>query len=240
MREDLALLLRDYISISQMRKHSNCPRSYYYRYIEGLSEAPTPIMAKGGLIERFVWDIHERGAKGPRLDIFEDKIEVLSPDEIDTCFYMADYYYQNFASWKWDNDIQYQVHADVDIEMDGKIYKLKGVLDILTDKGIYEIKTTSKLMSEIPILNRFQPLLYSLAYPDRELYLHYIRNHVSKSGEDFKEIHLVFSDAERNLFFDMIKDFRTAIESGVFFRNTNSFYCNSKSCDFFGICRGER
>lgn len=136
-----------------------------------------------------------------------------------------------------------QIERKVELRVPGVPIPVIGYIDVLLSNGMpADFKTSSKSWSEERAQNEQQSLFYLGALNQAgEKTPHWGFKHfifVKTKKPQFQELEHYHSPAEVMKLFMSIRQVWQAIEAGSFVKNTTSWKCSPKFCDFYSKCMG--
>jgi len=246
-------LPKGYISYSQIRTYRNCPRQYFFSYIENIK---TPINDKifVGVVfhdtaEFYIKKQIEGSSPSAEetsecfIKTFNSKVEsseIIWSESKEKSFKRGlafiNYFVKNIAS-----DIKPMMSEKaVECAMPGSDIKLKGIIDLVEeDFSITDFKTTTAKWSKDRINKSFlQMCIYKYLFEEsigghiKELKFKII---YSKNATKIKhqEQSLLSENVDMSKVFEIINFVIDNIEKGYFYKN-ESYICNF--CDYKNIC----
>jgi RecB family exonuclease len=254
--------IRPHFSMTQLNSYLDCPYRYYLGYIEKLPWEKLPSAVAFGssihrAIERFNRTLLDGGMDEETIiTVFEeqfkveaarDKIEFKDKDEKDELLEKGKglilLYHQQFSCIK-PQSIERTFRLPILDPATGLFVPTRdilGVIDLVAEDEIIEIKTTGKSMTQKESDSSLQLTLYSWAYRlirGREekaiKTVNLVKN--SKPVIQTMETHRTALDHTRLM--ELMAQVIRAIDAGVFYRNPNSKY-GCDGCVYYNACNGK-
>lgn len=247
------MLPQGYLSVSQINKYLTCPKSYYYKYVEGLPESKSSSLLVGSSFHSVIEQANKRK--------LEDG-ELINDEDIEKIY--NKYWNENNEDIDWNEDEDPNeerergitlakaylsdigkdldpigIEARFDIEVAGVPFM--GYIDLIENNGaIRDLKTAKKSPSKDTADKSIQLAAYALAY--REL----TGNKESSTSLDYAvslktpkivRLETEITDTRIDRLKDTVWEVANGIEKEVFPRNEAGFGCSY--CSFKDICKGE-
>jgi CRISPR/Cas system-associated exonuclease Cas4 (RecB family) len=252
---------RPHISISQLTTYLQCPRQYYYQYIQAIPWKTTPpAVAFGDVTHKAIEAINKSLMDGKSINreesvtIFNDgwvakveseNIEWKFADESADLLVkgreLIGLYHDNFKTSKTRAaELEFRLPIlDPATGLFIESHDVVGKIDAIFEDGtIIEIKTNSKTPSQVDIDTNLQLTAYSFAY--RMLYGIPEDNLMVISLIKTKEPQIVCLKTARNeasytRLFKLIESVLKSIEHGLFYCNQLNIW-GCKSCQYLAEC----
>jgi len=243
---------RPHFSVTQLRTYLECPYKYYLAYEEKLQWEKIPSgVSFGSAMHRTIEGFNRACTDGDRMDeksiiaLFESQwkaeteregIEYKNPDEreelMDKGKRLAQLYCQQFA------DIEPQAVErafrlpilDVSTGMFEASRDIIGVIDLIADDGVVEIKTSARSINQREADTSLQLTLYSWAY-------RMIRGEEEKSLKTIALLKTAKSAIQTVETYRTAEDHSRLMELRVFYRNPNTRY-GCDGCVYRMACGG--
>ena len=246
-------LPRGYISHSQIRAYNECPKKYYYSYVEGIQPPINEKLLLGELFHAAIEEYFGRQISGSPLDekaaaaffsaafdaaVTEREIRWQSPprETRERGLAFMGYFLRHIAP----AIRPLMVEKELSVELPGAGVILKGVIDLVEeDYSITDFKTTTSRWSPSKARNSQQMIIYKYLF-DRSFgpiqaqlkyEVLYAKNAANIRHQTLAVIPA--ADAEEKLL-EMIGHVVENISQGVFYAKENPF---CRYCDFHGMCR---
>jgi CRISPR/Cas system-associated exonuclease Cas4 (RecB family) len=258
---------RPHISISQLTTYLQCPRQYYYQYVQAIPWATTPpAVAFGDVAHKAIEVINRSLIDGSKVIDREESISVFTqawtaksasdtesidwktPDESADLLVkgmeLIGLYHDRFNDSKIrDVELEFRLPIlDANTGLFIESHDVVGKIDAISiDGNIIEIKTASKSPCQTDIDTNMQLTLYSWAY--RLLYGQPEDKLMVVSLVKTKDPQIVCLNTTRtevnySRLFKLIDSILKAIDSGLFYCNQlNVWGC--KSCQYVTQCESE-
>ncbi len=247
-------LPKKYISYNQIRTYRNCPRQYYFSYIENIRTALNDKVFLG-VIFHDAADFH-----------LKKKMKGLTPDIKDTSEYFSDTFNrmaeESEIIWSDGREkafnrglafIKYFVREiapgikpmmtekEIECDLPNSEIKLRGIIDLVEeDFSLTDFKTTTTKWSKGRVKKSFlQMFIYKFLFEEsiggfvKELKFKIIYSKKA-TGIRHQEQSLPAEDVNMEEVFDIINFVIENIEK-EFFQKTESYICNF--CDYKDICK---
>lgn len=248
----------DHLSYSSVSSYLLCGRAWSFRYVEKVA-APTAtalvmgsafhdtvegyITGKGDLVTLWgrVWGAQlernpqiEWGADTPE-SLSNDGIRIISAKPVRE---MLDAIAANF-------DREHgEVERRVELHVPGVPIPVIGYIDIITKDGIPgDFKTAARMWANNKASEELQPLVYLAALNQQGIDTHQWRFNHYVATKTARPDARVFStqrspdEVFRNLF-PTIQQVWSGIQANVFPKNTSTWKCSPKYCEYYGMCQG--
>ncbi len=254
--------IRPHFSMTQLNAYLECPYRYYLGYVEKLPWEKLPsgvvfgsamhraierynrTLADGRMDEEAVITVFEEQFK---VETARDKIEFKDKDErqelLDKGKQLIGLYHQQFSHIK-PQAIERTFRLPILDPSTGLFVPsrdLLGVIDLVTDGEIIEIKTSGKSMNQKEADSSLQLTLYSWAYrliKGREEKSIKTINLVKNSKPVVQTVETHRTSAEHTRLMELISQVIRAIDTGIFYRNPNTRY-GCDGCVYFNACNGK-
>lgn len=246
---------------SHLQSFLKCGKLYEFRYIRGLKIAPKAALTVGSSVDASVSKNMVAKIQGEALTLEEaqavaaDTFDKLSPETVfdedekpgemkDMSIKLSTLHHTVAAPLIQPKTVQ----EEFVIEMDCG-YDLGGTIDLTDAHGfIRDTKTAARQnASGYSVERSFQPAMYSFAYralrgePEKGFVYDILKKPTAKIAPEYVQVSGQVSDADHNWLFDSIDQVHKAIQSGVALpAPEGSWYCNSKWCGYWSICKGKK
>jgi len=248
-------LPRGYISHSQIRTYKECPKKYYFAYIEGMQPPGNERVFLGEIFHAAVEEYFKRKISGSPPDeeaaaaffsaafdaaSAEREIRWQSPSRETKARGLA--FLQYFMRHIAPATKPLMVEKELSVELPGIGVVLKGVVDLVEeDFSITDFKTTTSKWSPSRARNSAQMVIYKYLF-DRsfgpaqaslKFEVLYAKNAGHVRHQTFAVVPA--ADAVEKLL-ELIGHVVENINNGVFYANETPF---CRYCEFHGLCRGK-
>ena len=242
-----------YISISQINKYLACPKSYEYRYVQGIPETKSSALVVGSSFHKVIQESNRRKLETGELltdeemnEIYKEywdksNIDIDWKDDEDP----ATEYERGLVMAKaYMDDIGKQLEpvgfeARFDVEVEG--IPFMGYIDLIEKDGtIRDLKTSKKSPAKDMAEKSLQLTGYAYAYREltgdreRACSLDYVVS--LKRGVKITRLETEISDNRIERFKDTLWNVANAIDKEIYYRN-EGMACSW--CNFKDICKGE-
>jgi hypothetical protein len=254
--------IRPHFSMTQLSAYLDCPHRYYLSYIEKLPWEKLPsgvvfgssmhraierynrTLADGGMDEEAIITVFEEQFK---IETARDKIEFKDSDEkqglLEKGKGLIQLYHQQYGNIK-PQAVERTFRLPILDPATGLFVNSRdilGVIDLIADDEIIEIKTSGKSMNQKEADGSLQLTLYSWAYRlirGREEKAIKTVNLVKNSKPVIQtiETHRMAQDHTRLM--GLIAQVIRAIDTGIFYRNPNTRY-GCDTCVYYNACNGK-
>jgi RecB family exonuclease len=246
-------LPRGYISHSQIRTYKECPKKYYFAYIEGIKPPSNEKVFLGEMFHAAIEKYFTQKISGSPLDeeaaaeVFsaafdaasmERKIKWQTPrrETKERGLAFLQYFVRHIAP----AIKPLMVEKELSVEIPGIGVLLKGVIDLVEeDYSITDFKTTTSKWSPSKARNSTQMVIYKYLF-DRsfgpvQASLKYEVLYAKNAGNIRHQTFPIVpaADAVEKLL-ELIGHVVENINGGVFYANENPF---CRYCEFHGLCR---
>lgn len=253
--------IRPHFSMTQLNAYLDCPYRYYLSYIEKLPWEKLPSAVAFGssihrAIERFNRTLLDGGMNEEdivkafeeqfKVETARDKIEFKDKDEKDELLdkgkSLIQLYHQQYGNIK-PQAIERTFRLPILDPATGLFVSSRdilGVIDLVANDEIIEIKTSGKSMSQKEADSSLQLTLYSWAYRmirGKEEKAIKTVNLVKNSKPVIQTIETHRTSAEHTRLMELISQVAKAIDAGIFYRNPNTRY-GCDGCVYLNACNG--
>jgi CRISPR/Cas system-associated exonuclease Cas4 (RecB family) len=244
-----------HLSWSQCNMYMRCPRSYFFRYVEGMKVPPSSALAVGSSVHKTAEhnnkqkifsreDVSLKVAKevfsqvwdemAPSVDFKEDE----NPGQLkDQGVALVDLLMTRVAP-----RIQPRAaEEEFILEFSNAEYSFKGIIDVVTEQGeIVDFKTASRTPSQGDIDQDRQITTYYLGHealygqPPAGAFMDYLVKNKTPKHERFETSR---TEADTKKLLALIAEISRSIRNGFFFPNPTNNLCNPRWCGYWNICK---
>ncbi len=247
------MLPQGYLSVSQVNKYLACPKSYAYKYIEGLPETIGSSLVVGQSFHKVIEEANKRKMETG---------ELLNEEEIKSIYKAHWNSRVHEIDWKDDEDPEQEqergltlanaylndigktlepVGFETGFTVEVEEIPFKGYIDLMeADGSIRDLKTSKKSPAKDTAEKSLQLTAYAHAYremtglKEKGCSLDYA---VSLKTPKIVRLETEITEARIDRFKDTVWQVANAIEKGVFPRNESGTACSY--CSFKEFCKGE-
>lgn len=248
----------DHLSPTQISCFLRCPKQWEFRYLKGLKIPPSGAMVLGssyheGLAAGFQYILktQEQPPQDLLFDTFDTsferiKLEHLVKDEDDDL---------EFDEILWDEEpdklkdtgielleayrerimpaiTPVTVEDRIEIQIDG--VNMVMITDLVTARNVIDHKVKSRRFPEDELKRDVQATAYSMSLAKP------FEFHVALKNNNPEVIIQKAERTERDkaFFIEQVTKVWKAIQAGIFFPNTQGWWCSERWCGYYQICRG--
>jgi CRISPR/Cas system-associated exonuclease Cas4 (RecB family) len=256
---------RPHISISQLTTYLQCPRQYFYQYVQAIPWKTIPAaVAFGDVAHRAIEAINRSLMDGNVIDKNEaistftegwsskvdtEPIVWKTPDENGDLVVkgreLISIYYDSFSTNKV-RDVELEFRLPILDPATGlfiESHDVVGKIDAISEVGtIIEIKTSSKTPAQIDIDTNLQLTLYSYAYrmlygqPEDKLM---VISLIKTKEAQIACLNTTRTEASYTRLFKLIENVLKSIDSGLFYTNPLNIW-GCKSCQYLAECEADQ
>lgn len=247
-----------HLSYSSVNKYTNCPKSWKFRYIDGVRGEPSESLVLGSIVHKVI----EAYMLDRSLDILTDAAEGVFPASVTAEYENESMYHSDMvASFFKIGELQTAlqgikpkvledgpaVEMRVEFPAPGIPIPIIGYIDVLTeDNIIVDFKTSKRSWNQSEADNKIQASFYAAS-----LYLNGMidfNSHVNvkyvvlvkNKKPKIQVIDTVRTFQDITHVFNMVNSTWDSIKKGAFHPNPNTYLCSPKYCDAWGLCEGGR
>ena len=241
-----------HLSVTQLRMFSRCPLQYKFRYVDGIVIPPYSEITLGKSIHQTLEENYRQKIETKEnlaleylTDVFSDTWE----RQVQGTFFEEDEkpgeikdegarILKNYHKVVAPTIQPVEVEKEFNLFLDGTLYKMKGFIDVVTDKGlIIDHKVTKRAFSQDQVMSDIQLTAYAFAYrtlngKDEEGLRFDVM--VRTKEPKIQQVYASRSQEDINRFLKLAGYVNKAITTGIFYPNEN-FMC--PKCGYKELCK---